>query len=164
MSRVFLSIGSNLGDRVENCRKAIERVSDASEITFVRVSPFYETSPWGVSDQPEFVNCAVEVKTALAPRKLLETLKKIETAIGRKAGTRWRARLIDLDIILYKDMIIEEQGLVIPHPYAHERGFVLVPLADIAPEVVHPVFKRSISELLLELKDAGFVKRLEDVC
>jgi len=157
MTRVFISIGSNLGPRKANCLEAVRRLSEADSITLVRRSPLYETSPWGRAGQGPFVNCAVEAATTLSPHKLLETLKKIESDMGRRPSGRWGPRPIDLDIIFYGGKIIETPGLTVPHPHAHERGFVLAPLADIAPDFRHPAIGRSVKELLSGLEKRGAV-------
>jgi 2-amino-4-hydroxy-6-hydroxymethyldihydropteridine diphosphokinase len=111
----------------------------------------HETQPWGVEDQPDFVNMAVEVETVMSPEELLVTVKEIEREMGRKAGTRWGPRLIDLDVLLYDDRIVQSKDLIIPHPLLHKRNFVLLPLAEISPECVHPVLKKTIRELAQEL-------------
>ncbi len=149
--RVFISIGSNLGDRVSNCRTAVRLLGAEDEVDVVRESSLYETEPWGMTAQPSFVNSVVEVSTGLSPRELLKVLKAIERRMGRVPGPRWGERVIDLDIVFYGDSVVEEEGLSIPHPHAHERAFVLAPLEEIAPEFVHPVLKVKVSELLSSL-------------
>lgn len=112
----------------------------------------HETEPWGVKDQPRFINMAIEVETELDPPKLLEILKTIEGEIGRRESYKWGPRVIDLDILLYNDFVINTPELHIPHPHMHEREFVLRPLAEIAPDKIHPVLKKSVKELLSEIK------------
>ena len=111
-------------------------------------SSMYETKPWGLTDQPDFVNMAVEAETDLAPIELLEMLKKIEKDMGRRDTIRWGPRIIDLDILLYDDIILKTDSLTIPHPLMHEREFVLGPLSEIAGDLIHPVLKKSIGDLL----------------
>ncbi len=163
--RVFIAIGSNLGDRIENCCRAIELITaDKEKVSLIRSSSFYETEPWGMVTQGAFINSVIEVRTALSPGSLLEFLKSIEIEMGRAPSppsVRWGPRLIDLDIIFYGDKILEEEGLVIPHPYAHLRAFVLVPLGEIAPGFVHPLLRKKVSELIESLPDKKGVRRLK---
>lgn len=150
MPTAYIGIGSNLGNREENCERAIRLLIEHG-ITVTKRSSMIETEPWGVREQPKFINMAVEIGTELDPEGLLHILKKIEEEIGRLPTSRWGPRIIDLDILLYDDLIIETPDLVIPHPGMSERVFVLKPLAEIAPEKVHPVLKKSIKSLLMEL-------------
>jgi len=158
--RVFIAIGSNKGDREANCRRATALIGSSAGVELIARSPLYETEPWGVREQAAFVNSVVEVSTGLTPTELLAELKAIESAMGRTSSPKWHAREIDLDILFYGDEVVEEAGLKVPHPCLHERAFVLAPLADIAPDFIHPVLKKSVREMLSELKDAGWVKRL----
>jgi 2-amino-4-hydroxy-6-hydroxymethyldihydropteridine diphosphokinase len=161
--RVFIAIGSNLGDRVENCRRAVDLVtSDKGSVTLIRSSSFYETEPWGVAGQGPFINSVIEVRTGLSPVALLGFLKSVELEMGRTTQpVRWGPRLIDLDIIFYGDKVVKDEGLVVPHPYAHERAFVLVPLSEIAPDFVHPLLGKKVSELVEALPEKKGVKRLK---
>lgn len=149
--RVFIAIGSNLGDREANCRSAIENLKCAPRVRVIKESAFYETEPWGKTEQPAFINAAVEIETDLAPKELLAFLKNIEEKVGRKARERWGPREIDLDIIFYGDRGIREEGLTIPHPEAHNRRFVIEPIAEMAPEFIHPILKEKVCDILIRL-------------
>jgi len=146
MAKTYISVGSNIGNRLENCRKAVAAIAELAKIT--AVSSVYETEPVGPKDQPDFINCAVEIETDLPPRKLLSELLSIEDALGRVRKERWRERAVDLDIIFYGSLAMNSDDLTIPHPRAHLRRFVLEPLAEIDPAFVHPVLGASVSELL----------------
>ncbi len=156
----YIAIGSNLGDRAGNCKKAIKRLEACKEVDVVKRSSLYETPPWGNTDQEAFINCVVEVKTALVSRELLRALKAVESELGRTPGRRWGPRVIDLDIIFYGESVIEEEGLKVPHPLAHKRAFVMVPLAEIAPEFTHPVKRVKVRELLGAVEGTERVKRV----
>ena len=155
---VYLSLGSNLGDRRDNLEKAIARLAELGNV--VAVSSLYETEPVGFTDQPWFLNCAVGLETELMPRQLLGRVLSIEQAMGRRRVRPKGPRNIDIDVLLFGNSVIDTRGLVVPHPAMHERRFVLDPLAEIAAEVRHPVFKRTIRELRDALPAGGVVKRL----
>ena len=143
---VYLALGSNLGNRLANLKRAIAALPPQMEVQ--AKSQVYETPPWGFEDQPKFFNQVVKVKTYLEPELLLRHLKRLELALGREASFQYGPRLIDIDILFYDDLVLETPSLVIPHPRLHERGFVLLPLMDIAPDLIHPVKKQSVRELL----------------
>lgn len=151
MPVAYIGIGSNLGNRKENCLKAIASLS-ARGVVIRKQSTPVETEPWGVEEQPGFINMAVEIETVMAPRELLDALKKIEGELGRQITYRWGPRIIDLDILLYGDFVADEPDLKIPHPLMHLREFVLRPLSGIAPEVVHPILKKTVKSLLAGLR------------
>jgi 2-amino-4-hydroxy-6-hydroxymethyldihydropteridine diphosphokinase len=143
---VYLSLGTNLGDRAANLKQAISSLPP--QMTVKAKSEVYETPPWGYTEQEPFLNQAVKATTYLDPEPLLKHLKRLEVALGRKATFRYGPRLIDIDILFYDDLTLETASLVIPHPHVHERGFVLMPLKDIAPDLVHPLTGRSVREML----------------
>jgi 2-amino-4-hydroxy-6-hydroxymethyldihydropteridine diphosphokinase len=149
----FIGVGSNLGDRGANVRRAAGEIGAGGET--VAVSSLYESEPMYVKDQPLFVNCVVWVKTRASPRELFVRLKSLERKMGRRDGARYGPRVIDLDILLYGAEVVREGDLEIPHPRMRERGFVLVPLAEVAPLVVDPVTGKTAGELLDELRSIG---------
>ncbi len=145
----YLSLGTNQGDRAANLQAALDALTP--QVTLLAVSPIYQTPPWGVTDQPDFLNLAVQAETALSPLDLLKYLKQIEAQVGRTASYRWGPREIDIDILLYDDLIQESETLTIPHPRLHERAFALLPLADLNPDLNHPILDRSIAQILAKL-------------
>jgi len=147
MPIVYLGIGSNIGRREDNCRRAISLLEE-NGLTITKRSAMRETEPWGVKDQPQFVNMAVEAETDVSPRELLLLLKRIESTMGRLPGKKWGPRVIDIDILMYDNLEMDEADLTVPHPLMHERVFVLGPLSEIAPEKVHPVLHKTVRELL----------------
>jgi 2-amino-4-hydroxy-6-hydroxymethyldihydropteridine diphosphokinase len=145
---VYLALGSNLGNRLANLKNAISNLPPQMDV--MKRSPVYETPPWGYADQPPFLNQCVMAETYLEPESLLGHVKRLETALGREPSFENGPRLIDIDILFYDDLILNTPPLVIPHPRLHTRGFVLVPLNDIAPDLAHPVLGKTVSEMLLD--------------
>lgn len=150
-STVLIGIGSNLGDRQKNCRQAVSLLEKHPQMTVLKISNWHETKALCLPEetQPDFINGAVQIKTDLAPEVLHPTLKQIEVEMGRRPSPKkWAARILDLDLLFYGDRIVQTPTLKIPHPHAHERLFVLRPLAEIAPDFVHPILKNTIANLL----------------
>ena len=148
MDRVtaYLGLGSNLGQRDQNLAAAVSRLCKG-EVESLRASSIYETAPWGYTCQPYFLNCVLEIRTALPPERLLESAKEVEAAVGRRPGFRYGPRLIDVDILLYGGITVDLPDLQIPHPRLHERAFALIPLAELAQGAVHPILRVTIAEL-----------------
>ncbi len=167
MVKVYLGLGSNLGDRAANLREALRRL--AGKVTIRSISSLYETEPWepglskGVSDQPAFLNAACMGETDLSPQDLIRFTQSIERQMGRVPTRRWGPRLIDLDILLYGDWILDTPDLSVPHPRLTQRRFVLVPLAEIAAEVIHPGNHLSVRDLLARCADAHTVRLLGSI-
>jgi 2-amino-4-hydroxy-6-hydroxymethyldihydropteridine diphosphokinase len=153
----YLGLGANLGDPPRQLSEALERLNAAEEVEVTRGSAFYHTPPLGPADQPWYVNAAARVRTRLGAEELLRLLQQVEAALGRVRGERWGPRRLDLDLLLYNGEVIFAPDLVVPHPEMHRRGFVLVPLAEIAPQAWHPVLGKSAGELLSELNPADRV-------
>lgn len=159
MQEVYLLLGSNLGDRMMQVRDAADLIAKNVGKIIVR-SACYETASWGNTDQPDFINQVMLVRTELTAREVLDQVLAIEVSLGRVRHEKWGSRLIDIDILFYGGGIISEPDLVVPHPHLHERAFVLVPLEEIAPDLIHPVLKQSVSELARNLDDGLLVKRI----
>jgi 2-amino-4-hydroxy-6-hydroxymethyldihydropteridine diphosphokinase len=152
MVHVYIGLGSNMADRARNLFIAYDHITATGGIQPLRLSRFYETAPVGGPPQPMFLNAALEIKTNLSPHQLLERFQYIENLMGRIRLERWGPRTIDIDILLYGDEIVDDDLLKIPHPLMHTRLFVLKPLAEIAPDVIHPLFKKTILQLYKELQ------------
>ncbi len=160
-SNVFIALGSNQGDRELNLLRAIAEIGKLEQTRITALSGFYDTEPVGTVEQPNFLNGVLRLETSLPPRQLLAELQRIETEVfRRKRDIPWGPRPMDLDILLYGELIIEEEGLVIPHPRLHERRFVLAPLAEIAPGQLHPRLGKRVDELLQLLPPGERVTRV----
>jgi len=158
MARVFIGIGSNDGDRLENISQAAWQLGSVPGIRVSQMATIYDTEPVGGPPQPEFLNTVVELETTLSPQQLLDTVKGVERKMGRlPSGPRWGPRVIDLDILLYDECVLKEPNLIIPHPRMHERRFVLEPLAQLVPEFRHPLLGHTMAELLARLTDQSLV-------
>jgi 2-amino-4-hydroxy-6-hydroxymethyldihydropteridine diphosphokinase len=147
----YIGIGSNVGDREVNCRKAIELLAESGKV--VSVSSLYRTEPVGYHEQEDFINAVAKVETDRTPAELLTVCRAIEDRLGRKRGLRWGPRTADLDILLYGNQVVNQPGLSIPHPRMAVRKFVLIPLVEIAPDAVDPLLHRTAAQLLEELND-----------
>src|SRR3989344_1616926 len=152
-TQIYLALGSNLGNRSAHIEQALELLKP--KIDEVVVSPLYETVPWGVKEQRMFLNVCVGGITKLSAEELLKFVKSVEVQLNRSAQIKWGPREIDIDILFYGDSVIHKPDLVIPHPYLAERAFTLVPLADIAPDLVHPELKYSVAQLLQGVDASG---------
>ena len=153
---VYLALGSNLGDRLANLKQAIAALTPQMDVK--AKSQVYETPPWGYEDQPKFLNQVIKATTYLEPEPLLKHLKRLEVALGRKASVPNGPRTIDIDILFYDDLVVNKPSLVIPHPRLHERAFVLLPLMDLAPDLVHPVHQQSVHEMAALCNAEGIEK------
>jgi 2-amino-4-hydroxy-6-hydroxymethyldihydropteridine diphosphokinase len=156
--RAYVGLGSNLGDRAAYLLLGLSALSRLPKTHLLRLSPVYETDPVG-PPQPPYLNMVAELETELSPKGLLAEMLRVEKALGRERRERWGPRTLDLDLLLYGDLVLEEEGLSVPHPRLHERAFVLVPLLDLLPEGRHPLLGQSFAELLASL-DASSVRPL----
>ena len=147
----YISIGSNVGDKKKNIEESIERINNIKEIRVSKISKLIQTAPWGLQEQAEFVNGAIEIETTLSPKELIRTLLKIELEMKRERILRWGPRIIDLDVIFYDDLISSDEEIILPHPRMEERSFVLEPLNEIAPYMLHPIRNKRVFELLSDI-------------
>lgn len=154
MERVYLLLGTNLGNLKENLVNAVDELSK-NGIKILKKSKIYKTKPWGKKDQPDFLNMAVEVETSLTPEKLLQTIKDIEKKLKREETEKWGPRIVDIDILFYGNRIVNEPELKIPHPYFFERNFAIIPMADIAPDFIPPAQNESIKQMKVGVKNEG---------
>ncbi len=156
----YLGFGTNLGDREKNLDRAIISLDSRPDLAILRISGIYETEPWGMTDQPNFLNMVAEIATSISLGELLERVKKLEQDMGREDGPRFGPRLIDVDILLLEDQVVDQPDLQIPHASLHLRAFVLVPLAELAPDLVHPVLGETIAQLASRVDGLDGVKPL----
>lgn len=154
----YLSLGSNMGNRMRNLEEALKKLENDYPIKVVNVSSIYETDPVGYEEQDLFLNMAVQVRTALSPYQLLEACLQTENELGRKRVIHWGPRTIDLDILLYNDENIKTEMLVVPHPRMHERSFVIIPLLEISPDILLPTLKQPLCEIADQLSDKEGVR------
>lgn len=161
-AKVYIGLGSNLGDKAENIRRARQAIASSNGIRLLRSSSLYLTAPWGRTDQDDFINQVIEVETELAPLKLLQRLQEIEIKLGRQRREVWGPRIIDLDVLLYGREIITLEELQVPHPYMMQRLFVLVPLAEIAPELQFPDGStvREVLDSIESRQDGNYIQKL----
>ncbi|QKZ15560.1 2-amino-4-hydroxy-6-hydroxymethyldihydropteridine diphosphokinase [Spirosoma sp. KUDC1026] len=154
----YLLLGANLGDRVATLVRAAQLINGRVG-SVVRASGLYETAPWGVTDQPSYLNQVLAVETDLKPEELLQQTQAIEQELGRVRLEKWGARVIDIDVLYYDQLVWQTSTLTVPHPYLHQRRFTLVPLAEIAPDFVHPVLQKTNRGLLMDVDDPSEVTR-----
>lgn len=160
LTKVLLSIGSNLGDSSAVINEAIAIIAEGGFLSNIILSSLYHTDPVGFTDQPQFTNAAITGETTLCPHHLLDNLKQVERLLGRIPRKQWHEREIDIDIILFGDQIVNEEDIQIPHARMHERNFVLVPSAEIAPELINPQTGLTITEMLAQCQDESSVLKI----
>lgn len=160
MSLVAISMGSNLGNRLSSLRKAVLLIKN-EVANIIKTSDVFETPPFGITNQPRFLNACILIETDMPPLNLLEKLKKIEEQMGRIQRFKWGPREIDLDIVFYDEEVVNEPTLKIPHPHMHERPFVLIPLNQISPKWIHPTLKKTVEQMTSESQDSGILRITE---
>ena len=153
---IILLLGANLGDRTQTLHRAIGLIAERVGVV-LKQSSLYETAPWGVTDQPSYLNQVLAVETDLDPQEVLEQTQAIEQELGRVRLDKWGARVVDIDILYYDQLVLQTDTLTIPHPYLHQRRFTLVPLSEIAPDFMNPMVKKTSMELLAACEDDGEV-------
>jgi 2-amino-4-hydroxy-6-hydroxymethyldihydropteridine diphosphokinase len=156
----YIGVGSNLGDKVHQCEQGLREILRVDRHRLLARSSFYKTQPLGVLDQDWFVNAAIKIETDLGPDELLRSLREIESRLGRRATFRWGPRAIDLDILFFDEETIQTEELIIPHPRLQERQFVLIPLVEIDPHLIHPVLQKTVLQLLENLEDDQGVEKI----
>lgn len=156
---IYIGIGSNMGDSLQNINEAIDMISSDKKNSNIKVSDMIKTKPYGVKEQDDFINCAAYFKTIMQPKELLYFLQDIEKKLKRERIVRWGPRTIDLDILFYDDITYQDDELIIPHPEINKRDFVLQPLCNINPHIIHPLYRKRVSELLDELKSKNDYER-----
>lgn len=157
MNKAVIILGSNMGNKLAHLQQAIEHIKVNNSL-LVKQSSIYKTAAWGNTEQDDFYNQVIEINTELSAENLLKTLLQIETQMGRTRNQKWEARIIDLDILYYNSEIIDTENLKVPHPYLHVRRFTLIPLVQIDPEFIHPVFQQTNAALLANCSDASEVE------
>lgn len=158
MTRVYLSFGSNMGDREQQINDALNLLNTLPETKVTKISSLYETAPVGGVEQGDFLNGVVALETNLSPIELLDGIQSIELKLNRVRKIHWGPRTIDLDIVLFGDLVIDSERLKVPHPFMHERSFVLIPLNEIAPQAIHPVLNKKISDIVTMDPDVRIYK------
>ncbi len=158
MTNVFLSLGSNMGDKKAYLEKAITSLKNLPQTTLLGVSSFYQTVAWGKTDQDDFINAVCQLETCLGPHELLKQCQAIEQRLGRERHEHWGPRTVDIDLLLYGSETIDTADLTVPHPYMTQRAFVLVPLIEIAPDLVFPNTKQTVATLLSDLVTDDVIK------
>lgn len=164
MTKVFLGLGSNIGDRRKYLQEAVEEIKKIPQTNVTKLSSIYETEPWGFTEQDEYLNAVAEIETNISFSELLKEVKNIEVRLGRDKADKWKSRKIDIDILFFGDTIHNGENLHIPHKHIEDRNFVLVPLNELEPDFIHPVSKENISDILKKSKDtlkAGFHSKFE---
>ena len=159
---IFIGLGSNQGEKKKNCARAIENILKLDSSRLVAQSSWYHTQPWGLGEQDWFINGVIQIESGLHPYELLSQLKEIELQFGRQDNGRWGPRPIDIDILFYDNLRIKTFDLEIPHPELHQRKFVLIPMAEIAPNFIHPVYHKAIKDILDTVSDRKKVLKIMD--
>jgi 2-amino-4-hydroxy-6-hydroxymethyldihydropteridine diphosphokinase len=163
MPIVYLGLGSNKGNRLYYIERALEEISSLRDTQVLRVSSVFETEPWGIKDQSEFLNCTAEISTRLEVSDLVTKIKVIERLVGRTNSSKWHEREIDIDLLFYSDLVMNSETIRVPHAELCNRNFVLIPLNELAPDFIHPVYGKSVSQILSESSDRLGVKAFGNV-